>query len=156
MLAVLLTAAGATLVGCAASGGPEPLADGTYRHYASSGTPTADQRDAASLEIRGDEVEVTSGGLAVTRVMGGPTNEVLLCPPSGRGAPRSLGAPLVVAGVEFARPALFGDCALTTPVRVTVVDLDTADDALQFPFVRWAEFCDVTDPDCRAGAGGAR
>jgi hypothetical protein len=33
-------------------------------------------------------------------------------------------------------------------VRVTVVDLEATDTDLGFPFTRWAELCDVTDPDC--------
>ncbi len=60
----------------------------------------------------------------------------------------SLDAPLSVDGVVFTRPALVGDCGQTTPVRVTLVDLDATDTSLRFPFTRWAEFCDLTDPDC--------
>jgi hypothetical protein len=32
---------------------------------------------------------------------------------------------------------------------VTVVDLASADGTIgPFPFTRWVEFCDTTDPDC--------
>jgi hypothetical protein len=147
-IAAALVVVGALLTGCGESSGPALVADGTYRLYAAASTPTADQRGAAMLQIAGDEVELTDREFTATRVFNGVADEVLVCPPSGRGSPQLLGAPLAVDGVQFIRPALFGDCGLTTPVRGTLVDLDSVDGTRQFPFARWAEFCDVTDPDC--------
>ena len=57
------------------------------------------------------------------------------------------GGPVALAGTTFARPALFGDCGMTRPVRVTVVDLDSTTPTGTFGFTRWVEFCDTKDPD---------
>jgi hypothetical protein len=49
----------------------------------------------------------------------------------------------------LASPAVVGDCGQTTPKRVTLVDLDSYDEAGgPFKYTRWVEFCDTTDPDC--------
>jgi hypothetical protein len=41
-----------------------------------------------------------------------------------------------------------GTMPFRAPVRVTLIDLDGLDDDLLPPYTNWAEFCDVTDPDC--------
>ena len=126
--------------------GPAAVADGSYRLLATS--TSQDPDTTVSLEITGDTVALTQGSGTVEGTLGqpGPT-EYVLCPPDGKGSPRPLGEPVAVGGVQLASPALFGDCGQTKPTRVTLVDLDaTTDDA--FPFRNWAEFCDISDPDC--------
>ena len=53
----------------------------------------------------------------------------------------------MIGDLELAEPAIFGDCGEARPIRVTVVDLSAVGDG-QFPFQRWAEFCDIADADC--------
>jgi hypothetical protein len=101
-----------------------------------------------SLTITGDAVVLTQGSDTVESTFGQPPDtEYVLCPPDGTGSHRPLGAPIDVDGVQLARPALFGDCGPTKPIRVTLVDLDATTDQA-FPFKSWAELCDTDDPDC--------
>jgi hypothetical protein len=126
--------------------GPGDLADGSYRLFAASSSGAL--RDQASLEIAGDKVVITQGADVVEATLDSATaDSYVLCPPGGAGNPRLLDALVTIGSLDLARPALFGDCAQTQPVRVTVVDLDSSTDNA-FPFTRWAEFCAVTDPDC--------
>jgi hypothetical protein len=148
--AVLLGASVLALAGCGgsddSSGGPAKVSDGAYTFLASSAAGGA---PAASLTIAGDTLTLTGDGGPVTATIGEPAAEAVLCPPSGKGQPATLGTPLTVGSVAMAAPAVFGDCGQTTPQRVTLVDLDSYDEAGgPMKYTRWVEFCDTTDPDC--------
>lgn len=126
-------------------GGPEAVSTGSYRAYASSsGGAVAD----ASLEVDADRVVVSSGPGVTESALGSEQGSYLLCPPDGSGPVRPLSIGLTIGTVDLEEPAVFGDCGVTTPRRVTVVDLASLDEGLAFPFTRWVEFCDVTHPDC--------
>jgi hypothetical protein len=139
------------LAGCAGGTGGDPpgpaaITDGSYRLLATSAGQDPDA--TVSLTITGDTLVLTQGSDTTEDSLGQPGDtEYVLCPPGGTGSPRPLSAPIDVDGVHLARPALFGDCGQTTPVRVTLVDLDATTDQA-FPFATWAEFCDTGDPDC--------
>lgn len=126
--------------------GPAALSDGTYRLLATS--TSQDPDPTVTMQITGTTVELTQGTGSVQATLGqAGSDEHTLCPPNGTGSPQPLGSPVEVDGVQMTDPALFGDCGQTAPVRVTLVDLSaTTDEA--FPFQNWAEFCDITDPDC--------
>lgn len=137
------------LSGCSGdstAGGPEPVADGSYRLLATSSTQ--EPQTDATLQVDGAQVVITQGSESVQGRLGDPVrSQHILCPPDGQGSPRSLAAAVQVDGLQMRQPALFGDCGQTSPSRVTLVDLaSTTDEA--FPFATWAEFCDSTDPDC--------
>ena len=134
--------------GCAVGASPAAVQDGTYRLFATSDQGGQVAAGAPVLTIALDRVTLTEGADTTPAAFGEATEPLVVCPPSGRGSPVSLDAPLSVDGVVFTRPALVGDCGQTTPVRVTLVDLDATDTSLRFPFTRWAEFCALTDPDC--------
>jgi hypothetical protein len=145
--------AGAALVvlgGCGSSGksagGPAAVGDGSYAFLASSAAGPA----SATLDIAGQELTLTEAGTATTGTIGEAAPEVVLCPPSGRGQPLRVDAALSVATVTLSSPAVFGDCGQVTPKRVTIVDLDSLDEAAgPLAYTRWVEFCDTSDPDCR-------
>ena len=153
--AVLVASSVFALAGCggsdgSSSGGPAEVSDGAYAYLASSAGGSA---PAASLTIAGDTLTL-SGDAGVTAPIGEPASEAVLCPPSGKGQPSTLGTPLTVGSVALASPAIFGDCGQTTPKRVTVVDLDSYDEAGgPYKYTRWVEFCDTTDPDCPSPTG---
>ena len=137
------------LAGCSSSddgsGGPGQVADGSYVFLASSagGTP------AATLEIAGQELTLVEGATTTSATVGAAVPEAVLCPPSGKGQPQSIDTPLTVGGISLSTPAIFGDCGQVTPVRVTLIDLDSYDEAGgPFGYTRWVEFCNTTDPDC--------
>jgi hypothetical protein len=134
--------------GCGDSASPAAVQDGAYRLFATSAQGGQVAAGAPELTIAVDRVTFTEGADTTTAAFGEATEPLVVCPPSGQGSPVSLDAPLSVDGVVFTRPALVGDCGQTTPVRVILVDLDATDTDLGFPFTRWAEFCDLTDPDC--------
>lgn len=126
--------------------GPDLPADGSYSAYASSQTGALPD---STLEITRNEVVILEerGSVQVARSDG--ETSYLLCPPSGRGTPEPLDQSVTVGGETFTSPALFGDCGVTSPRRVTLIDLDSFDGGeTAFPFTRWIEFCDVTDSDC--------
>lgn len=140
-----LTAALLLLAGCQAS--PQAVAPGEYNLFATSEmtSPAADAR----LAVKDQVVTIESGSNTWESTLGAPSQSVVLCPPSGPGAPATLGAPLTLGDLQLTRPAIFGDCGQTKPIRVTVVDLDSYNNGeTRFPFTRWAEFCKTTDPDC--------
>lgn len=143
--ALLLPAAVVLLAACGS--GPAPAADGEYRALASSSEvgdvpPVMLGIDGSTLSFR--EGDVIS---KVTRTEGSAS--FVVCPPDGRGAPETLGQSLSLGSIAFDEPALIGDCGTAAPARVTVVDLASADEGVTpFPFTRWVEFCDTTDPDC--------
>lgn len=137
------------LSGCSGNstaGGPDPVADGSYRLLATSSTQ--DPQTDATLQVDGDQVVITQGSDSVEGPLGDPVRSpYVLCPPDGQGSPRPLDAAVQVDGLQMRQPALFGDCGQTSPGRVTLVDLASATDEA-FPFATWAEFCDSTDPGC--------
>lgn len=73
----------------------------------------------------------------------------VLCAPAGMGQPLRVDAALSVGAVALSSPAVFGDCRQVTPTRVTLVDLDSLDEAPgPLSYTRWVENCDTTDPGC--------
>lgn len=149
--AALVASSVFALAGCggsdgASSGAPSEVSDGAYAYLASSAGGSA---PAVSLTIAGDAITLTGDTGPVTATIGEPATEAVLCPPSGKGQPAKVGTALNVGSVALASPAIFGDCGQTTPMRVTLVDLDSYDEAGgPYKYTRWVEFCDTTDPDC--------
>ena len=145
-LAAVLSATAIPLTGC--SGDPAAIANGTYRAMAASGelTTTPD----ATLTVDGGQfIFSTAGGVDIATTATPGTEQFVVCPPDATGKPDLLGPTVTVGGVAFAEPAVFGDCGQTKPERITVVDLASARvDGGPFPFTRWIEFCDTSDPDC--------
>ena len=130
------------LAGCGADGPTDPE-DGDYRFLAAS-TP----------EVPYATVTVADGGLVLSTdggdtrsAIGEPAEESELCPGGGTGSPLRLEGPIDLGTLRLASPAVYGDCGDTTPVRITVVDLDSAGDGRP-PYTRWVEFCLGSDPDC--------
>lgn len=144
--------AGAALVvlgGCGSSGqsaaGPAAVGDGSYAFLASSAGGAA----SATLDIAGQELTLTEAGASTSGTIGEAAPEAVLCPPAGKGQPLRVDAALSVGAVTLAAPAIFGDCGQVTPKRVTLVDLDSLDEAVgPLAYTRWVEFCDTSDPDC--------
>lgn len=139
-----LASAAVLLAGC--QSGPQSVPPGEYRLYATSAGATSAQPLEAT--ITGQGLTLTTPAEPMSFDFGAAADEFTLCPPSGKGRPTTLDAAMTVGDVQLARPAIFGDCGVTKPVRVTVVDLDSVDTSAQFPFTRWVEFCNRTDPDC--------
>ena len=136
---------GLVLAGC--QSGPQSVPDGTYRLFADASTTSPGAADG--LTIASGTVTLTADGATSTAELGAASSEYLLCPPSGKGTARTLGSALTINGTDYTKPAIYGDCGQTKPVRVTIIDLDSYNDgATQLPFTRWAEFCDTSDPDC--------
>jgi len=143
-LVVALT--GCSGSGDSTSGGPQTPSDGSYTYLAESASGGA---PSAALEINGTGITLTQETGTTTATIGDPAQEEILCPPSGKGRPLTITAPLTIGTVALTSPAIFGDCGLVKPTRVTVIDLDSFDKAGgPFGFTRWVEFCDTTDPDC--------
>jgi hypothetical protein len=141
------------LAGCSSSGesagGPAPVTDGSYAFLASSTGRTG----SATLAISGTQLTLAQGGAATSGTIGAAAPEAVLCPPSGKGQPLQVDGALAVGELALAAPAIFGDCGQAKPKRVTVVDLDSYDEAAgPFGYTRWVEFCDTTDPDCPSPA----
>ena len=133
------------LAGC--QSGPQPVPEGTYRLLAdaSSTSPSSGE----SLVISADTATITIDDTEAGADLGAATDRYTLCPPSGMGTARSLGAPVTINGTDYTRPAVFGDCGQAKPLRVTIIDVDSFNDGgTPVPFTRWAEFCDTSDPDC--------
>jgi hypothetical protein len=139
------------LTGCSGSddstsGGPQAPSDGSYTYLAGSAGGGA---ASAALEINGTGITLTQDTGTTTATIDDPAQEAVLCPPSGKGQPLAIAAPLTIGEIALASPAIFGDCGQVKPTRVTVIDLDSFDKASgPFGFTRWVEFCDTTDPDC--------
>ena len=144
------------LTGCAGSddstsGGPQAPSDGSYTYLAGSAGGGA---PSAALEIKGTGITLTQQTGTTTATIGDPAPEAVLCPPSGKGRPLTITAPLTIGTVALTSPAIFGDCGLVKPTRVTVIDLDSFDKAGgPFGFTRWVEFCNITDSDCQTPSG---
>ncbi len=128
--------------------GPAAVTDGTYSLMAVSagGAPTSPR---PSLTIAGNTVQISTSTGPVQATSTPTSTTYTLCPPNGKGAPLALSTPVTVNGTLYVRPALFGDCGVTKPVRVTLIDLDSTTSTSALPFSRWAEFCYTTDPDCK-------
>lgn len=138
----------ALLLLSACSSGPAAVADGTYRAMAASGELVA--APDVTLTVADAQFTFTTAGSAdiVTTATPG-AEQVVACPPDTTATPDLLGASLTLGNATLAQPAVFGDCGQTTPARITIVDLASAGpDSAPFPFTRWIEFCDTTDPDC--------
>jgi hypothetical protein len=135
----------ALLAGCQA--GPASIRDGSYRLYATSESTQVDSA-AATLEITGPDVVLVQDDVEWHTSLGEPAQRRVVCPPGGRGTPVAIEGTARVGNLTFTSPALIGDCRRSSPARVTLVDLDSVDTGMRFPFTRWAEFCDVADPDC--------
>lgn len=133
------------LAGCASA--PADVASGDYRAYAASAE--IGQVPPVTLVIDGSTLTFGEADV-LTSVQSSPgTAEVVVCPPDRTGIPALLGPTLSIGPANFAEPALVGDCGDTSPARVTVVDLTSADGTVApFPFTRWVEFCATADPDC--------
>lgn len=144
--AAAIALAGLTgLTGC--QSGPDPITDGSYRLLATSTGATTDPTLTAT--IAGSSLTLRTPTSEATATIGSPGPTFVLCPPKGRGQPMTLGNDaLTVDQVTLTRPAIFGDCASTTPERITLVDLDGVDTSRQLPFTRWAEFCRTGSRDC--------
>jgi hypothetical protein len=142
----LAAAAVLALSACAASG-PAEVESGQYRLLATS-NPSGGVPADVSLIVDGDALTLVSGADKAHYTLGDAGEEFTLCPPSGSGTARPLDAPLTLGRLQLAQPAVFGDCGTTAPMRITVVDLASVDEANRFPFARWAEFCDTVDPSC--------
>ena len=146
ILAAALTSAALALTAC--QSGPSAVASGDYRGYAASAE--VGEVPPVTLTIDGSTLTFGENDVLTTAELGAGGDEYVVCPPSGSGYPALLGPPLSLGPVTFDSPAIIGDCGVTAPVRVTVVDLTSVDDEQGlFPFTRWVEFCDTTDPDCR-------
>ena len=131
----------------ACQSGPADVASGDYRAFAASSEIGA----VPPVTLTVDGTALTFGELDMlnARELGQGGEEVVVCPPDVRGVPASLGEPFSLGSTTFEDPAIVGDCGVTSPRRVTVVDLASADGSVApFPFTRWVEFCDTTDPDC--------
>lgn len=134
----------ALLAAACSSSGAGPVSDGSYVGYASS----AGTAPAATLSIAGTSLTVDQGGSSTPYTISDGAAEYTVCGDGGTGTPSPLSGAMTVESIELAEPAIFGDCGITAPDRVTIVDLDSFDDTLGFPFVRWVEFCDTSDDDC--------
>jgi hypothetical protein len=133
------------LSGC--STGPADIADGEYRAIAVSQEISTVPRADVAVESGALTFTTPAGSTTVTQTPG--KQEFVVCPPSTRGTPALIGSELDVDGTTFRMPAVIGDCGQTTPERITLVDLASiGDDSAPFPFTRWIEFCDTSDPDC--------
>ena len=140
-----LSIAALALTGC--QSGPAAVGNGDYRAYAASDEVGA--VPPVTLVIDGSTLTFGENDVLTTAELGNAAGEFVVCPPSGRGSPTVLGPALSLGTTGFQSPAIVGDCGNTAPARVTVVDLaSTSDQEGPFPFTRWVEFCDTTDPDC--------
>ena len=144
-VAALLVAVPMALLLAACQGGPVDVADGQYRAYAWSGTTDPQ----ASIVVDGDQMVVTTGAGDETLTIGDPGNSYVLCPPDTSGRPLLLRGVLTVGDLTLQQPAVFGDCGVTSPSRITLIDMTSYDPSQgPFPFTEWVEFCDIRDADC--------
>ncbi len=134
------------LLVAACQAGPQAMPEGRYRLFATSTGPVTDD---IFLELAGTSITVQGEATQTEYSVGAEADEAVLCPPAGKGRPRSLGKAMNVGDVALARPAVFGDCGTAKPARLTIVDLDSASaDVKPFGFTRWVEFCNGNDRDC--------
>lgn len=130
----------------AACGGTSAeITDGSYRTFAAADGAGPD----LSLDVDGDALTFTGPGGTTEATLGESAGSYPVCGPDQDAPVLRVGTPVMVGDDEWADPGLFGDCGITSPVRVTLVDLDSLDDSLGVvPFARWVELCDLADPDC--------
>ncbi len=130
---------------------PAAIEDGSYVAYGSSD----DAVPEASMEIAGDSVTITEAGMqqSLTKTKG--IVEYTVCGTDGVGAPSPLEPGFTVGLLAFTNPAIYGDCGVTAPKRVTIIDLDSVEPDGS-TFSRWLEFCDISDADCQGTALGER
>lgn len=131
----------------ACSSGPAEPGNGEYRAFAAAaGLPGA---PGASVAISDGAAEVTADGATSRSALTERSLDQVLCPPDAKGSAWTLDAGIVIGGIAFEEPAIIGDCGTSAPVRITLVDLASGSESVRpFPFTRWIEFCDVSDPDC--------
>jgi hypothetical protein len=122
------------------------IPDGSYRAF----SVTEGEVPEISLSIDGDSLTFTAaGGEEVETTLAAQGDVHPVCGTDREDEVFAVGTSLSFVGAEYTRPGLFGDCGITAPVRVTLVDLDSYDDALGVvPFARWVELCATSDPDC--------
>ncbi len=125
---------------------PAPLADGRYRLMATSSGPVAD----LTLTLSGSSLLVS--GDSTARHLTGEQRTATVCPGADGGDVFVIDRAVALGDLDLRTPGLFGDCGVTRPRRVTLVDLSSARPGEAPPYAVWAEFCDVTDPDCPAAA----
>lgn len=141
----LLRVALGLLVIVACGSGPDPVGDGTYSFFAGSGIEDASGTD---VEISGDEMNIVADGTTTRATISAGDETYTLCPDDVEGQPELIDGDVQIGGVTFADPAVFGDCGVTAPPRITIVDLDSVDEEALPLFTVWAEFCSIADPDC--------
>lgn len=133
------------LVVACGGGGTAEIADGSYRAFAVAEGEVPD----LTLEIDGDTLAVTGPGGITEARLGAIAGSYPVCGIEAEGDVVEVDTAVTVGAVEWANPGIFGDCGITSPERVTLVDLDSHDEALGVvPFARWVELCDTVDPDC--------
>ena len=137
-----VTAAALALGACSSSS--IAVEDGDYRSLASSEFSTPE----ATMVIEESALTLTVDGTTTRATIEGSGSSYVVCPPDASAEVLPLDTAVMIGDISFARPGIFGDCGITTPVRVTIVDLDAETTTGGFPFARWIEMCDVTDPDC--------
>jgi hypothetical protein len=121
------------------------ISDGSFRAFAVADGEVPD----LSLSIDGDVLSFSSSGEDVEATLAADGDTYPVCGTDREDEVFEVGTTITVGDAEYTSPGLFGDCGVTTPVRVTLVDLDSFDDDLGVvPFARWVELCDTTDPDC--------
>jgi hypothetical protein len=129
---------------CGGASGAE-ISDGTYRAFAVAEGEVPD----AELSIDGQSLALMGANRTIEMTLEADGESYPVCGTDRDDDVFALGTAVTVGDVDYTRAGLFGDCGVTTPVRVTLVDLESYDETLGVvPFARWAEFCDVTDPDC--------
>ncbi len=133
------------LVVACGGGGAAEIADGSYRAFAVAEGEVPD----LSLEIDGNALTFTGPGGITEASLGAIAGAYRVCGTETEDDVVEVDTAVTVDAVEWANPGIFGDCGITSPERVTLVDLDSHDEALGVvPFARWIELCDTTDPDC--------
>jgi len=129
---------------CGGTSGAE-ISDGTYRAFAVAEGEVPD----AELSIDGQSLVLTGANGAIQMTLETDGESYAVCGTDRDDDVFAVGTAVTVGEVDYNRAGLFGDCGVTTPVRVTLVDLESYDEMLGVvPFARWVELCDVTDPDC--------
>lgn len=141
---VALIALGLFVTSCGGGGAAE-IATGSYRAFAVAEGAVPD----LALAIDGAALTFTGAGDTTEATLGDPAGTYPVCGTDREDEVIGLDTPVTVGDAEYTNPGIFGDCGLTAPVRVTLVDLDSFEDGSGVvPFARWVELCDLSDPDC--------
>lgn len=144
--ALIGAVAGALVLSSCSSASTAP-ADGDYRSFAAASSISA--LPVAEVIVSGTNVRMTVGDMVIDTTLVEGDDSFVVCPPEGLGTTWLAGDAVTVDGAVFEKPAFIADCGTTKPVRITLVDLaSVSEESTPFPFGRWIEFCDVTDPDC--------